>query len=400
MLKKGLYLFWLAMIVSVSFAAGFYFSQSRIPVAPPEGIINAELGQPEGFDFSLFWEAWHVLEERFVDPEKIDYQQMIYGAVSGMTGSLKDPYTVYMPPEDSKIFKEDVSGEFSGVGMEIGIRQDELTVIAPLEGTPAQKAGLLAGDKIVKIDDTSSRGIAIDEAVKLIRGQKGTAVVLTIFREGWSQAKEFEIVRDVIEIPSLTWELKDKEIAHLKLYHFSETARLSFQKVAVEILNSQAKAIVLDLRNNPGGYLQVAQDIAGWFLEKGQLVTIEDFGGKQENKEYKANGSGQLLGYPLVVLINQGSASGSEILAGALRDNRGILLVGEQSFGKGSVQTLEELKEGSIKVTVAKWLTPKGQTIEGQGLEPDLVVDMTEDDYNQDRDPQLDKAIELIKEMR
>ena len=325
---------------------------------------------------------------------------MIYGAISGMVSSLKDPYTVFMPPEDTKVFKEDVSGEFQGVGMEIEIRKGELTVVAPLEGTPAKLAGLRSGDKIIKVDDTYTRELTLNEAVKLIRGPKGTPVVLTVFREGWSELREFEIIRDVIEIPSLTWEIREGDIAYIELYHFSETGRLAFRQAAIEILNSSAKSIVLDLRNNPGGYLEVAQDIAGWFLERGQLITIEDFGGKEENKDYKAQGSAQLLSYPLVVLINRGSASGSEILAGALRDNRDILLIGEKSFGKGSVQTLEELKQGSIKVTIAKWLTPNGDLIDGEGLSPDVEIEMTEEDYNEERDPQLNKAIELIKEMR
>jgi len=400
MLKKGLFLFGLLIIILAGFVGGFYFRQSQIPITPPEGIINADLGQSEEFDFSLFWEAWRILEEKFVDPEKIDYQQMIYGAISGMTSSLKDPYTVFMPPEDAKIFKEDVSGEFQGVGMEIGIRENGLTVIAPLEGTPAWRAGLLAGDRILKVDDLSTAGLAVDEAVKLIRGPKGTEVVLTIMREGWSETKEISIIRDVIEIPSLKWKIKDDNIAYIKLYHFSETGRTAFRQAAIQTLNSRAEKIILDLRNNPGGYLEVAQDIAGWFLEKDQIVTIEDFGGREENIEYLTRGSSQLLSYPLVVLINQGSASGSEILAGALRDNRDILLIGQKSFGKGSVQTLEELREGSIKVTVAKWLTPKGELIEGEGLTPDVEIEMTEEDYLEDRDPQLDEAVEIIKQMR
>lgn len=397
MAKKGLVLFFLLIIISAAFGAGFYFRQSQIPVAPPAGIANADLGQPAGVDFSLFWDAWRVLEEKFVDPAKIDYQKMIFGAISGMVSSLKDPYTVYLPPQEAKVFKEDVSGEFQGVGMEIGIRKGELTVVAPLEGTPAQKAGLRAGDKILKIDDTYTADLTTDEAVKLIRGTKGTFVLLTIMREGWSQSQEFNIERDVIEVPSLKWEIKEGDIAYIKLYQFSETATVAFNRAAAEILASSAKSIILDLRDDPGGYLEVAQDIAGLFLEKGQIVTIEDFGGKEENNEYLSRGSGQLRVYPMVILINQGSASASEILAGALRDNRGIQLIGNQSFGKGSVQTLEELKKGSLKITVAKWLTPKGTTIDGEGLKPDVEIELTEKDYEEGKDPQLDKAIEIIK---
>ena len=400
MLKKNFLLFFLVGAILAAFGAGFYFGKSQVPLPPIEGVINQELGQPEEVDFSLFWDAWRVLEKSFVDSEKINYQEMIYGAVSGMVNSLKDPYTVYMPPRESKIFKEDVSGEFQGVGMEIGVRKEELTIIAPLEGTPAQKAGLRAGDKIVKVDGTYTRDKTADEAVKLIRGPKGTEVVLTIFREGWNQSKEFKIIRDVIEIPSLKWEMKEDNIAYLELYQFSEKARSDFRQAAVEILDSQADKIIFDLRDNPGGYLEVAQYIAGWFLEKGQIVTVEDFGDKEENKEYRAEGNAKFLSYPVVVLINQGSASGSEILAGALRDNRGILLIGEKSFGKGSVQELKELKEGSLKVTIAKWLTPNGEQISEVGLEPDIEVELTEEDYNEERDPQLNKAIEVIEKMR
>jgi carboxyl-terminal processing protease len=396
-MKRNLILIFLVAAILVSFGTGFYFGKSQIPPSAPEGIINEELGKPETVNFSLFWEAWKVLEENFVDREKIDYQKMIYGAISGLADSLGDPYTVFMAPADTKVFKEDVSGEFQGVGMEIGIRNGQLQVIAPLEGTPADRAGLRAGDKIIKINDKDTQGITIDEAVKLIRGPRGTEVTLTILREGWSEVKEFTIVRDVIEIPSLTWELKDNDIAYIRLYQFSSTARTAFAEAAVEILNSPAKKIILDLRNNPGGYLEVAQNISGWFLKRGQVVTIEDFGGREEQKEYKARGNERFLAYPVVVLINRGSASGSEILAGALRDNRAIILVGEKTFGKGSVQELKELTEGSLKITIAKWLTPNGRSITDQGLEPDIKVEMTEEDIEKDLDPQLEKAIEILK---
>ena len=371
----------------ISFGVGFYFGEQQCEICPPEEV-----------DFSLFWEAWHVLEERFVDPEKIDYQKMIYGAISGMVQSLKDPYTIFMTPQETKLFKEEMIGEFEGVGMKIGIRDGELTIIAPLEGTPAQRAGLRAGDKIIKIDDVDARNLTLKEAVRLIRGPKGTEVILTIWREDWVRPREFRIIRDIIEIPSLRWEIKNDNIAYIKLYNFTEKTPSEFDKMAVEILNSPAQKIILDLRNNPGGYLEVAQHVAGWFLERGQVVVIEERG--EERKEYKAKGNAKLLPYPLVVLINQGSASGSEILAGALRDNRGILLIGERTFGKGSIQELVKINRSSLKITIARWLTPHGQLIDGVGLEPDIKIEMTEEDYKMGRDPQLDKAIEVIKEMR
>ncbi len=386
MYRKTLISICLVTTILAGFGGGFYFGKSQCKICPPEEI-----------DFSLFWEAWNRLEEKSVDKEKFDTQEMIYGAISGMVKSLEDPYTVFLNPEEAERFKEDISGIFEGVGMEIGIRKGQLQVIAPLEGTPAKKAGLRPGDKIIKVGDTLTTDITIDEAVNLIRGPKGTEVTLTIYREEWGSSQEIKIIRETIEIPSLDWEMLEDNIAHLKLYHFTEKASVDFRETAIKILNSPAEKIILDLRNNPGGYLEVAQDIAGWFLKRGDIVVIEE--GK-ERKIYKSQGSASLSEYPIVILINQGSASGSEILAGALRDNRGILIVGETSFGKGSVQELESLKGGStLKITVAKWLTPKGELITDKGLEPDIKVEMTEEDYEENRDPQLQKAIEIIKSL-
>ncbi len=243
--------------------------------------------------------------------------------------------------------------------------------------------------------------MSVDQAVKLIRGPKDSKVILTIYRQEWGTTKDIEIIRASIEIPSLKWEIIDDNIVYFRLYHFTEKSAVDFREAAFEILASPGKKIILDLRNNPGGYLDIARDIAGWFLKKEEIVVIEDYGSDREKKEYKSKGPSLLLPYPTVILINQGSASGSEILAGALRDNRQILLIGEKSFGKGSIQTFKELGEGSsLKITIARWLTPAGKVLTDVGLAPDIEVKMTEDDYEQDRDPQLDKAIEIIREMR
>jgi carboxyl-terminal processing protease len=257
---------------------------------------------------------------------------------------------------------------------------------------------LKAGDKILKIDDRSTEEMTLEEAVSLIRGPKGTKVKLTIFREGWEKEREFEIIREVIQVPSLKWEMKD-DIIYLRIYQFSERASFDFARAAFEILSKPSQKMVLDLRDNPGGYLEVAQDIAGWFLEEGKTVVIEDFG-NGEKKEYKSQGPAKFLDYKIVIIINQGTASGAEILAGALRDNLGTILIGEKSFGKGSVQEMEKLSGGSsLKITVAKWLTPKGKLISEIGLEPDIKVEMTEKDFEEGRDPQLDKAIEILKNL-
>lgn len=388
-LRKSIAFLFVLVAILVSFGLGIYWGRSQ---------IKCEVCQPSEVNFSLFWEAWHMVQNKFVDRAKLDVQKMIYGAISGMVSSLDDPYTVFFTPQDTKRFVEDVQGSFEGVGMQIDVKNDQLQVVAPLENTPAQKAGILAGDKILKINGTSTVGMTVEEAINLIRGPKGTSVNLTILRDAWDESEEITIVRSVINVTSLKLDIRDDGVAYIRLYEFSEKASADFSDAAIKILNSDSKKIILDLRGNPGGYLEVANYIAGWFLEKGQMVTIEDFGNGQGKIEHKANGNAMLQNYPLVVLIDKGSASGSEILAGALRDDRNVKLIGETSFGKGSVQNLEKLDDGSsLKITVAKWLTPKGESISDYGLEPDIKVEMTEKDINQDKDPQLDKAIEVLQ---
>lgn len=400
MFKDGIKNFSVSFLLAtilISFAGGFYAGKLQAVRVPVEGIRNLEAGKPAGVDFSLFWDAWKTITQKYAGAQELDFKAMVYGAISGMTASLKDPYTVFMDPADTRRFLEDVSGSFEGVGMEVGIKNEELKVIAPLDGTPAQLAGIRAGDTIASINSQTTRNMSVEQAVSLIRGPKGTAVRLSIFREGWKDTKDFNITRSVITVPSLKWELKEGNIAYVKLYHFSENAGDDFRKAASQILGSPARRVLLDLRNNPGGYLEVAQDIAGWFVKTGETVVIQDPGAKGEKKTFLSEGNAALRSYPAVVLINEGSASASEILAGALRDNRGIILVGAKSFGKGSVQELEKLRDqSSLKITIARWLTPKGNMIAEKGLEPDIAVAFTEDDYSKGRDPQLDKAIETL----
>lgn len=392
--KSSLFILAGALTATTIFLAGLYVGQNR---------ISCEVCAPRDVNFSLFWETYNKLKSKYVDPEKISDEEVLYGAISGMTKAIEDPYTVFMRPDNTDKFLEDISGEFEGVGMEVGMRDDVLQVIAPLEGTPADEAGLRAGDKILEVDGESTSGLSVEELVMRIRGEKGSIVTLLVKRDGWEAPREFDIRRERIEIPSLRWQLLNREgkedaegtIAYVKLYHFTQKMGIDFAKAAVEIRNSPAERIIVDVRNNPGGYLEMAREIAGYFLERGEVVVVEDSG--EEQQEFKSQGTGLFLDWPVVVLINRGSASASEILAGALRANKGVTLIGQQSFGKGSVQELVNLSGGSsLKVTVAKWLTPEGKTIEGEGLTPDREVEITEEDLEKGADPQLQKAVEIV----
>lgn len=392
-------------VLIVVLAAGIFYSGystgfekgSSVPkVVRVEGVSNMEGGKPGQVDFTLFWEVWNSLKNNHINGGTITNQELLYGAISGAVGALDDPHTVFFPPTDAKKFGEDISGEFSGIGAEIGIRDTQLVVIAPLKNTPAERAGLRSGDAILKINDTSTVGLTVDEAVKLIRGVKGTNIRLTIMRTGFSEPKEFTITRATIQVPTLDWEMKG-DIAYLHLYNFYDKAPMLFYQAALQLSFKNPKGIVLDLRNNPGGYLDTAVTLAGWFLPSQTLVVTEEFR-SGEKEELKARGSGFYKDIPVVVLINEGSASASEILAGALRDQRNIKLVGEKSFGKGTVQELQNLSNGSLlKVTVAHWRLPKGSLIEKNGLMPDVEVALTEEDIKAQRDPQLEKAIEILK---
>ncbi len=390
----------LAVIIALmggSFYFGYQEGIKKPQVVIIRGVTNLNEGKPEAIDFSLFWDAWQVIKDKYVTADKIDNQDLLYGAVSGLVNALKDQNSVFMPPADAQKFNEDISGEFSGIGAEIGIKEEQLVIIAPLKDTPAERVGLKANDKILKVNDTITAGLNVDEAAKLIRGKKGTTVVLTISRNGWDNSKEISIIRDVIQIPTMDWQMIDDGIAHIQLYNFYETAPLLFYQMAIEMVAENPKGVVLDLRDDPGGYLEVAVNLASWFLKSGQTVVTEEFS-SGEKQTFKSSGNGFFKDMPMVVLINEGSASASEILAGALRDNRAIKLIGKKSFGKGTVQELETLKDGSvIKITIAHWLLPNGQLIEKNGLTPDYEVDLNDDDIEAGRDPQLDKAVEVLK---
>ncbi len=380
-----------------SFYAGFKMGEKTPQTLTIKGVTN--LGPDEGvaIDFSIFWEAWQKLRDRHIKGAEMKNQDMLYGAISGLADSFGDPNTTFFKPEDSKKFEEDVGGSFGGIGAEIGLKKEQLIIVAPMEDSPAEKAGLRAGDKILAINGESTAGIDVDEGVKKIRGEIGTNVTLTISREGEEKTRDITITRQLIEIPTLKLEIKDGNIAYLRLNSFNENAPFLFYKAALNMLYRDVNGIVLDLRNNPGGFLEVSINLAGWFLERGEVVVTEKFR-NGDDQVFLANGASALKDLPLVILINKGSASASEILAGSLRDQRGVKLIGEKSFGKGTVQELFNLKDRStIKITIANWLLPSGQTIEENGLTPDVEVLLTEKDIEAKKDPQLEKALEILK---
>jgi len=386
------------LVLGSVFWAGIEIGKKYYPsINLIKGLKDMETGKPADVDFSLFWDAWRLIQSDYLKASQLDRQKMVYGAIRGLVNSLGDPHSVFFEPEDAKKFTEDVSGSFSGIGIEIGMKKQVLTVIAPLEDTPAWQVGLKAGDQILKIDGKDTFDLTVEEAVKMIRGVKGSEVVLTILRKDFEKPKDFKIVRDVIVVPAVKLSFLDNDIAHLKLLNFNENASYDFYRAALEILMKKSPAMILDLRNNPGGYLEISVDIAGWFLERGEVVVRENIKNEKETV-FRAAGNQALVDMPLIILTNEGSASAAEILAGALRDDRHIKLVGDKTFGKGSVQEVQKLYDDAmIKLTIAEWLTPSGVSINENGLEPDYKVEITEADYENKKDPQLEKALEIIK---
>jgi carboxyl-terminal processing protease len=320
---------------------------------------------------------------------------MFYGSIKGLAGAMNDPYTVFMTPTETKEFSNDMAGTFEGIGAEVGMRNELITIIAPLSGMPAEKAGVKAGDKIYAIDGKSTIGMTVDEAVKAIRGKKGTIVTLTLIRDKENTPRDIKIERGIIVVKSVNVTYRSDGLAVIKVSNFNDDTADLFNKAVKEILVKKPKGIILDLRNNPGGYLDTAVSMASDWIKAGPVV-LEQFGDGKRN-EYNALGNPRLGDYKTVVLVNGGSASASEIVAGALRDYKKATLMGEKTYGKGSVQTIQDLSDGSsIKITIATWMTPNGDFINEKGLLPQVEVKMTADDIEKNRDPQLQKAVDSI----
>lgn len=394
----------LVVVVVLTVAVSSYYLGFQAGTEQPKKIIienisGADVPQEFAADFGIFWETWDELRETYIDKEKLkDQQKLVYGAVKGMVSSLGDPNTSFFDPEESKQFSQDLSGSFGGIGAEIGSRDGQIIVIAPLKSSPSEKAGLKANDKILKVDGKSTEGLTVSEAVRLIRGEVGTKVTLTIMREGWQSPRDVEITREVIQVPTVEWSMKEGNIIYLELSSFSANTPFNFFQAMASGLRQGGDGLIIDMRNNPGGFLEVAVNLAGWFVDRGDVVVSEKFTGGDE-KTFTAYGNAALKNFPVVIIVNEGSASASEILAGALRVHNGTKIVGAKSFGKGTVQQLVDLSDGStLKVTISHWLLPDGHLIEGNGLEPDYKVVISDEDLVAGKDPQLDKAIEVLKQ--
>lgn len=396
-----------ALVAAVSFAVGLSLGAGG---ASPAAIVThlplmgdgLDATPDQSVDLADFWKAWNALNANYVVTHASSTlpttKERLYGAISGLANSYGDPYTVFFPPKESKAFNESISGSFAGVGMEIGIKDNVLTVIAPLKGTPAAAAGVRAGDKIVAIDGKSTEGVSVDKAVSEIRGPAGTTVDLTIVRDG--KSLDIKIVRETIQVPETDDGVDAVSgVYHIALFEFTSNSAGLFDQAFERFRASGAKKLVIDLRGNPGGYLDAAVDIASHFLAKGTTIVTEDFGGKEANNVHTSLGYSDVpAGTKIAVLMDSGSASASEILAGALQDNHAATVIGTKSFGKGSVQTLLDLDGGSLKVTVARWVTPAGHWIMGNGVTPDITVV-----YNTPNatttpkvDPQMARAVQFL----
>lgn len=363
---------------------------------------NSFSEQVDKADFAPFLKAWKVLNDKFVTAGSTTPQTRVFGAIQGLAASYGDPYTVFFPPVESKMFSDEIKGSLEGVGMEIGIKNKQLQVVAPLKGSPAENAGVKAGDLILSIDDKSTMGMSTDEAVKLIRGPKGTKVKISFLSVGATKPNAVTITRDIINIPTIKTESKPGGIFVISLYSFSSQSANLFRDALKEFTLSGDHKLILDLRGNPGGYLDAAVDMASWFLPSGKTIVTEDFGKNSEPNVFRSKGYNVFNNnLKMLILVNEGSASASEILAGALSEQGIAKLVGAKTFGKGSVQELIPItSDTSLKVTIARWLTPSGHNLSHDGLNPDYPVEVTEKDVANKRDVAMEKAVQLLNNMQ
>ena len=388
------------LIVAAAYGIGYQAGRKGYIFVPKSFSVINQSSTSQTVDYNLLWDAINTLNAKYID-KPIDQQKILYGAVAGAVAAVGDPYTTFFPPADLQNFKTSLAGTFQGIGAEVGTKDGNIVIVAPIKDSPADKAGLLPGDIIAGVDGQSTQTWTVDMAVTKIRGPKGTVVTLSIVRAGKDKPFDVKITRDNIVIKSVTYSYKtvsingqNKTIAVVTLSEFGDDTKALFDQAVNDILTHNVSGIVIDLRNDPGGYLQTAVDIASNWVKQGDLVVSEAHS-DGTTITYKGEGNPRLAGIKTVVMINGGSASAAEILSGALHDHGFATLLGEKSFGKGSVQELDDLPGGSaIKVTIAKWITPGGVNLNHNGLTPDVTVNMTSDDVAAGKDPQMDAALQ------
>jgi len=392
----GLFLL-ITFVFMLGWNAGVSHKQIQQGIVP-QTTITSPMGQAETINMQLFWDAWNILSSNYVDPHSLVTEDMIFGAIKGMVASVKDPYTSFMTPKENRQFQESMQGHLEGIGAELTLRNGMITVISPLKNSPAQEAGIQPEDIIYEVDGTTTEDMTLEQAVMKIRGEKGSVVTLTILRKNYSEPLKIRITRDMININSIDWRMEG-DVAVIEINQFGDTTKQEFSKAISEILLQRPKGVVLDLRYNGGGYLDGAIDITSEFLEKEKVVTIKKRNPEEDEVIY-VNGQSRMANLPLAILINKGSASASEIVAGAIQDHNRGTIIGVESFGKGTVQSVENLIGGSsLRVTVAKWFTPNDQNINESGITPDIIVERTIEDIEAGKDPQLEKAIEYLESL-
>lgn len=391
-MKLANFLFTVILLI-ISFVLGGFYFQDYV-----YSFISSNKVASENLETKGLQQVYNFLKAEYLYPDQINNKSAAeLGAIKGMVDSLDDPYTVYFSKEEYNDFRESLEGQFQGIGAEIGLREEQLIIVSPIEGTPASKAGLLPGDAIITINDENTFGLTVEKAVTKIRGEKGTEVKLGIAREGQAGLQEFKIIRDIIDVPNIEVEEKDG-IGIVSVAQFQLETPTELDQAIAKLTEKGINKIILDLRNNPGGYLEAAVGVTELFAPKGSIAVIEKGKDNKVTEELKTKKTPKYENLKLVVLVNQGSASASEIVAGALRDLKQIKLVGQQTFGKGVVQSTEEFRDGSVlKYTIAEWFTPSGKAINKEGIKPDFEVKLGAEDIKAKRDPQLDKAIEILK---
>lgn len=406
--SKYLSIYLSIILFIISFGLGFLVGQTiyvKKQISNEEGQteilkvmnLNRSISHTDSVDFNQFWQVWDRIKEKYVKKSVKDVD-LFYGAVRGMVYALNDPYSLFFPPKAAEEFTKDLSGELEGIGAEIGIKNNKLIIVSPLSDSPAEKAGLRPGDRIMAINKDNTFGMDIGTAVSKIRGPAGTEVILTISRNGdTAKTQEIKIIRAKINVPSVTFAWKPDKVAYIRILQFNEDTQTIFNRYIKKLKKADAKGIVLDLRNNPGGFLDTAVFMASEWLKDSDLVVSEQANGTLV-KQHEADGWHRLAGIKTVVLVNGGSASASEIVAGALQDYKQAVIIGEKTFGKGSVQDFETFPDGSaLKLTVAEWFTPSGRNINEEGVIPDFEFKEDWDNEKVGEDKMLDKALEILE---